>query len=391
MYLVAIILLYRVFIVSITLSNWRWRRRTASPLSPSKAVLHGYVFLFPVFREQKIIRDTLQYYESFLAYSENIQLLFITTIKERGDSNNTAEYIEAYRQGSGFRERIHVVESHQMTGTKATQLNVGLHWVRTKYQQQQFPYVVCFDCDARIAIDDFIQVDRNFLNKGNACIYSFVPVSKIAAYSKSVAALMLHHLERVFVWEYIPSLIASASWNYPMGATMVIAPQLWDKLPAFPEPIDDIPLQYLLRWKGVAYRSLPFFTQVQSPPNLGNAFRQIIPILHGVFCYFSLAQRYHVSLTLKQSVAGICWYIVFILEFIAIAISPYLLWRSWPMFIILFIIPAIIHLVWRQCFSFLNLALYLLGFYLRLLQFCYFLVKIIFSPPQLHQFKTDRT
>ncbi|MBI4835807.1 MAG: glycosyltransferase [Candidatus Abawacabacteria bacterium] len=348
---------------------------------------NSYVFVFPVYNEQIIIRETISYYEQFLAHYANISLLFVATDKET-QRPTTAEIIGHYCQGSKYAERMKIIHSHNLKGTKATQLNVALDYIRAQ-SHGSLPILVCFDCDARIALEDWPKALAYIQNHEKALLFSFLPKPQ-SSRSFLVQSLMLHHQERMLVFEYAAALSDTIFWHYPMGATMLVKPQLWQKIDQFPEPIDDIPLRYQLYLNGLHYSSLPFFTLVQAPPNMTNAFQQIIPIFKGVFSYFALAKKSQLRLTLAHICYGLGWYGIYLAEFYSILILPIALARnSWSLPVI-FLIQVIINLVLAQQLSLLNAFKHILGYGLRLAQFLFFLIKVLLFPINLEKYKTER-
>lgn len=385
MVFIALILSYRYAVLGLSLLGLTVSLRKPSCQVSNQSLKNEYCFVFPVYKEQKVIADTFHYYESFLQKSEKVSLLFVTTTKEQG-KGTTKDLLNELINQSQYKARITAIESVVLTGTKATQLNVALTHLRSK--ETSMPYLVCFDCDARISWEDFKQAEEQL--DESYYLYSFLPKPGLANTRRGVKALMLHHGERMLVWEYVPAHVKFSFWHYPMGATLVVHPGLWQKVECFPEPIDDIPLQYVLHWQKLKFRSLPYYSHVQAPPNLSNAFRQMIPIFTGVFSYFSLAKRISRTLNLKEKLTGLGWYGLLISEFLAIAISPYILITRPVAFVFMYLLPALIQLIWLRTLRPINVILYFCGMYLRLAQFIYFVVRGLLFPANLAAFKTER-
>lgn len=171
-----------------------------------------------------------------------------------------------------------------------------------------------------------------------------------------------------------------------MGATMLLMPTIWQKIDRLPEPIDDISLQYILRSYGLKMRSLPYFTDVQPPPDTKNLFKQIVPIFKGVFSFGSTAKYYGVKLSWLDKTASWFRYSYYLLEHLGILLA---LTGQWWL-LICFAIQVLIDCFWSGNFTVKNVLAHAFGYLIRLAQFGYFLIRIIFQPPKLHQFKTDR-
>lgn len=391
--------IYRIFVLLLSVLALR---KGAPAVAVEQVVSQPYVFLFPVYKEQKIIEETFQYYEQFLAHSTEISLLFVSSGKET-EEPSTHTLIVKYIQKSLYATRIQIITSADRTGTKATQLNVGLAYLKNHYSQG-IPRIVCFDCDARISWQDFLAADQYVQAHADCSLFSFMPKAIINTKSFIVKALMLHHLERMLAFELSSVHLSKNFWQYPMGATMIVLPELWQKINQFPEPIDDIPLSYILSWQHIAFTTLPFYTLVQAPPNRKNAFRQMIPIFKGVFSYFSTARNsnktelihlYDSAIALHLRVfhllCGVFLYVFFLLEFVSIA-AVVLCFNSyyWSL-LILFCFQSVVDLWCYKQLTFVNVLLHLSGYFLRLVQFFYFLWRGVLFQQQLNTYKTERS
>ncbi|MBP7057693.1 hypothetical protein KBB08_04385 [Candidatus Gracilibacteria bacterium] len=345
---------------------------------------HQYTFVFPVYREQKIILDTLKYYEIFLSNTANIDLVFVTSRKETGELT-TLGLITAYWQGSQYQNRVTVLTCPALEGTKATQINYALEHLRTVLATRR---IVSFDCDARISYEDFCAAEHWIGDHYDAVVYSFVPRSHLSQVSGFfVRSIVMHSLERSLALEYSSSQLRMVHSSYPMGATMLLMPAIWQKIDRLPEPIDDISLQYILRFYALKMRSLPYFTDVQPPPDTKNLFRQIVPIFKGVFSVGSTAQYYKQKFPVPYRLVSLLRYGYYLLEPLGILLA---LTGQWWL-LICFGMQILLDSWWSRNFTPINIAAHGFGYLIRLAQFCYFLVRVLFQPPQLHQFKTDRS
>lgn len=370
---------YRLYVLMMSILSLSKRR---SLTIARKTLRHHYLFIFPVYKEQKIIIDTLNYYEQFLKLTDKIQLVFVTTAKEVTEPS-TLMMIDNYVRKSSYGARIKVLTCPILDGTKATQINYALHFIgKGKHESN----LCLFDCDARISLPDLIRAEDYIEANPHAVIYSFLPRSVMGPGEHFfVYAAGLQHTERMLAFEYASSQLAW-KYSYPMGATMIVKPQLWQYIEHIPEPIDDIPLDYLLQFKGLRAKSLPFETLVQAPPDVGNVFRQMIPIFKGVFSYFSTAKRYQVKLTRIQKVQGILQYIFYILEPLGILLA--LLGNRY--LLILLLLQVALNLSWTKKISLRAFIAHLFGYVVRLLQFGYFGWYVLRGKVNWAEFKTER-
>ncbi len=371
---------YRLYVLLISCLSLLYPKQKV--IESNSDLSQHYCFLFPVYKEQKIIKDTLQYYEQFLAQSQQIQLIFITTAKETG-SDTTLKLMQDYLKNSQYQERIVVVTCPVLDGTKATQINYGLDFIAEKKQKS---YVCMFDCDARISFLDLVRAEQYIKDNSGAVIYSFLPKAKPAKQSNFlVLSAGLHHTERMLAFEYAASQLPW-KYSYPMGATMLVHPQLWQHIDHIPEPIDDIPLDYLLQFKKLKAKTMPFYTLVQPPPDTRNLFRQMIPIFKGVFSYFSTAHRYGIKLNIVGYGHGLLVYTFYLLEPLSIFL---VLLGDWWLGILIFV-QIIVNLYWVKKLSTKAFIAHSWGYIIRLLQFLYFGINMLKGEIRLSQFKTER-
>ncbi len=388
---------YRVLIVcssAVAYCGYLWRQGRSEG---KNLQLHNqYIFLFPVFREQNIILETLKYYEKFLAWFPGVQLFFVTTAKEKGKST-TEDIIRQFIAKSVYKSRISCICCPEEQGTKATQINYAVDYIRSS--TTAMPYIVSFDCDARISWQDFLLADSYTQAHSQHMVYSFLPKSKVDdIHNPMIKAAALHHGERMLAFEYFSSL-QSLGLHYPMGATLIFSPQLWKHLAHIPEPNDDLALKYILDSKHLSYVSLPYFTHVQAPPNSKNLYRQMIPVFNGVFSYFKTLRlhsghalkQYQLPFIIKQIAVGLGWYAFYALEYLSIVLLSFALIKGDTFFILFFFLQIVLDLLFLKQLSFLNFWLHFLGYFIRLSQFSYFLFYQLFGGPALCQFKTERT
>ncbi len=374
---------YRIYLSVISVITMRVRKKKLDLIAPNSKQ-QRYVFVFPVYKEQVIIEDTLRYYEQFVAQLGGIELLFVTTTKESGDQR-TYDLIKAYLAKSKYSDKIILIECAELQGTKATQINYGLSYLRNRYNR--LPRLVLFDCDARISLSDFSDAEQWIEQNPGAVIYSFVP--KPVLYCNTpllIQSTVLHHTERMLAFEYAASRLKSKA-TYPMGATMMVLPLLWEKVTSIPEPIDDIPLDYLLSFYGLHAKALPYFSLVQAPPDTHNMFRQMIPIFRGVFSYYATAKRYQISLTQWQKYKGVLLYGFYLLEPLGILLACF----GNISLLILIAVQISLNLYWSDRLTIKNFLLHSLGYVIRLLQFLYFALHLLKRDRKLNQFKTERT
>lgn len=377
--LVVLAIGYRLWVSFCSLQSLQFYKKwqQQSQKSSHVALTEPYIFLFPVYKEQAIIEATLKHYEQFLQPSNNIRLVFVTTAKETGPER-TYDLIARYQAKSGYSSRMALMECPITDGTKASQINYGLTHIREQHNTKH--RIVCFDCDARISWQDFLAAEEWITNHPGAMIYSFVPRSTLPSLSFVTQSLIIHHHERLLAFEY------AKAGNYPMGATMIVMPELWQLVSRIPEPIDDLPLAYLLRFYQKRCQSMPLFTNVQAPPDIKNIFRQIVPIFTGVFSYFSTAKRYQISLSGKQKLQGVLLYIFFLLEPLAIVLAL----QGNLSIMALILLQVALDLSWIGKWSLRLFIAHLWGYIIRLGQFGYFFYRVLTGNIKLSQFKTER-
>ncbi len=378
---------YRLLVTLLSsVSYYYYQRRRWSNSRVASRLHHRYVFLFPVFREQKVIEETFYYYQRFLGWFPDLKILFVTTEKEQDDPS-TRDILKKLIVESACRNRIDCISCPDLHGTKATQVNFGLNYIRS--QHKKTPYIVSFDCDARIRWQDFLLADQYIQRSPTHMVYSFLPRPRLESTTNLLArSIVLHYGERMLAFEYPSGL--DPGLNYPMGATIIFSPKLWGHIEHIPEPIDDLSLKYILDYHQLSYVSLPYFTDVQSPPDISNLYRQMVPIFSGVFSHFSTLRSYGIPLKMKNIWVGWGFYLFCLLEYLSILLLlPAVVTGEW-LLPILFLYQIILDLFFLGKLSLGNFFMHLLGYAIRLSQFIYFLGWRLFWGDKLCQFKTER-
>lgn len=377
---------YRISVVVLS-ANGVLRLRTARSRAgaPGTGGLgNRYLFLFPVYKEQKIIVDTCRHYEEFQKRF-GIRLFFIGDGGET-ESPTTIGMVEDYFHGNDGVESL-VLEGG---GMKARKVNHCL----SKIEESKIPYdyIFIFDCDSRIDIGEFERVD-SFLSARRLDIASYIPVPVFGkAGSLLSLAGALNHLERIMAFELGSSLLPS-SMVYPMGAAMCLSRNAIEKIGRIPEPIDDIPLGYLGTKFRLRKENLPFFVQSLPTVSAASFIRQHIPIFTGVYSLASQLGSYGFTLSIGDRLSINVSYAYFLLEFISLVLLPVAFFADRLAFSVLAATYLAVIGVSLGAFKMLtlrNAVLYAAGYYLRLAAFLNFLTRSLLVSVDLRKIKTER-
>ena len=146
-----ILILYCIIILFIILWFFKiiWtneiKRKKNENYNVNKNSLHDtqFLILIPVFKEEKIIKDTALYFNSIKA--DNLDIYYITTDKElSGISNKNF----TYEILSDYVDKEHIINYPYKTWDKASQLNYTIKKLLKQYKNKNL-YFWIFDADSR--------------------------------------------------------------------------------------------------------------------------------------------------------------------------------------------------------------------------------------------------
>ncbi|MGZ5455126.1 MAG: hypothetical protein ACXWN1_00470 [Thermoanaerobaculia bacterium] len=340
-----------------------------------------------MYREQAIIADTLAHYGPFLRQVSSLQLWFVLDAREAGPDTTRDVLLRALtEQGYGSSDRITVLASDAVRGSKAAKVNLAIE--RLRATQPDLPMLVVFDCDARVEFSE-VRIALACASVSAADVVSLVPVPEPGDGSVVVRSAMAHHAERAVSFE-LGSGCLPRYMRYPTGALMILRPSLLRRIPHLPEPIDDLPLSYLIaRLRGDVV-TLPAFVRVLPPPDAYNLFRQHIPIFTGVFSVFATLRKFHVTPRLSDYARCTVLYAFYAAEFVSIAAA--FVWLAggtyWPLLLVIAQLAFALFVVERL--SAAALLLGTLGYLVRLCLFLWFVLNRAFVRPDLSRIKTAR-
>lgn len=354
-------------------------------------IKNKYIFLIPWYKEQSIVNETLSYYKTILDLSDNIELIFITSIDENKIWNiTTREKIELFiEKNEKLSKKISIFENNNpINENKAKKINYALSLLRNKYDLSEY-IVGIFDFDARFSIEWFQYLDN--ISNEKYVLFQFVPLPNINFWNLISYIGNIYHLKRVFSYE-----LYNIYLEYCMWASMFLK---WEylKYNDITEPIDDISLWYKLIIQGHKKITLPYFTYVSIPNNTKDIFNQMLPVYYWIFSYFKLLN----SLKNNKIKFYILWFllylrilweyiiIIFFLAFLFLNINVFIF------FLLLYIIEGFIYIyfynkIWNTKISLLWIFLYIFWIFLRISLFIYFILNLIFKFKVLHNIKTTR-
>ena len=102
-----------------------------------------FLILIPIFKEEKIIKDTALYFNSIKA--DNVEIYYITTDKELSETSNKNFTYEIL---SDYVDKKYIINYPYKTWDKANQLNYTIKKLLKKYKHKNL-YFWIFDADSR--------------------------------------------------------------------------------------------------------------------------------------------------------------------------------------------------------------------------------------------------
>ncbi len=354
-------------------------------------IKNKYIFLVPWYKEQSIVNETLNYYKTILDLSDNIELIFITSMNENKIWNiTTREKIEVFlEKNEKLSKKISIFENNNPKNeNKAKKINYALSLLRNKYDLSEY-IIGIFDFDARFSIEWFQYLDN--ISNEKYVLFQFVPLPNINFWNLVSYIGNIYHLKRVFSYE-----LYNVYLEYCMWASMFLK---WEylKYNDITEPIDDISLWYKLIIQGYKKITLPYFTHVSIPNNTKDIFNQMLPVYYWIFSYFKLLKSLKIS-KIKYYIIWFLLYLRILSEYVIIIFFLYLLFfeiNIFLPFLFFYILEGIIYIyfynkVWNTKINLLSIFFYIFWIFLRISLFIYFILNLIFKFKVLHNIKTTR-
>lgn len=220
-----------------------------------------FIFLIPVLDEHTIIQETIAYFSRILAAHPTSRLVFITTQREGGATENkTWQQIQPY-----LSEQIGLIHYPLLTGNKAHQINYAVAQLQVETGEGGLPvYYAIFDADSRPDIRgcEYIAQDTH-----DEKIYQMLPV-----YSTNFARLsLLGKASAIFQTRWmmsheLPSLLENhrrqraVNLSYCVGHGLFIEARYFAQHPLPTETVtEDLLFGYQAVMNHVYARPTPYF------------------------------------------------------------------------------------------------------------------------------------
>ena len=214
--------------------------------------------LLPAFKEQKIVKDTIDWFNS-IKYKGKIKYIIITTEKEELENKTkiikektTNEVVKKYlKQVKDYR----FVHMHypKTNGNKSSQMNYAINIINEGIKNKENTYISVYDFDSRPDKETFNELNKIIQLKNNTDEIQQIPLEirnykEISGRSIMMTIHSLQHMIRSLVIEkfkfQLYTLFKINIPKYFMGACMhlKLSTLLENKL--FPIFVDDLTLGY---------------------------------------------------------------------------------------------------------------------------------------------------
>ena len=256
--------------------------------------------LLPALREQKIVRETIEWFEH-IPYKGNIKYIIITTEKEEFENNDnsitTSQLVDKILKEEKPKNFYHF-HYPKTKGNKSSQLNYAVDKIMEQNPDLNNTYISVFDFDSKPAKDTFENLNKVAVLRNDPDVIGQVPINykNYVSLSKkySNCLLLLSSLQqniRSCGIEKFKLLLSSLSdikiAQYCMGACMHLKLKTLIGNNKFPEFVDDLTLGYRLSIKQSTFAYLPSTNFVLIPNKVSDCFNQAVLIFKGVLTSFS--------------------------------------------------------------------------------------------------------
>lgn len=221
------------------------------------------IILIPVFNEQKIIIDTINYFNQLVMNNNYIDTYIVTSEKEE-ISPTTFDIIESNLTNC----KLKVINCPYHKGDKATQINWAIREIKIN-QVQGDVYIGIFDADSR---PDIRGIHYVLYEKNNLPVYQMYSIYSNNYFSVSLInkANAILQTRWSLGYELPNTLYERKTINYIIGHGVFIRYNLLCQYGLFPEYsfAEDIAIGYKLAFNGVKITPVPYFDYCEVPQHI---------------------------------------------------------------------------------------------------------------------------
>lgn len=264
----------------------------------NKEFVDFYVLL-PGLREQKLVKDTIEYFNKMDYPKDKLHICIVTTERETFEYSKNNIKVKTTRDISlelinNYEWQFDTLNIHypNNVGNKASQLNYAIKQLMKGDNFSTNSYFAMFDFDSRPNFDYFQLANKIIELKKMPDIVQSVPffLSNINEISKNAKNFLCVDLAMeqacrsscIEIWNLMAN---SSKINlfplYAMGASLIVKTQTLIEQDYIPEPVDDLPLgfRYFINKKKFCY--LPSLVFGDLPEKTKMFFNQSILIQKG--------------------------------------------------------------------------------------------------------------
>ena len=319
--------------------------------------------LLPALREQKLVKETIEYFNNLNYNANKLHICLITTQKEEFEYNQknqtiktTRDVVLSYLKENKTKYNTYLIHYPKEKGNKASQLNYAIKKITESSNKDC--YFVIFDFDSRPNTDFLITTNKTIELYNQPDLLQPIPfflknAEKLSTNIKNTP-IIIHGMEQscrsgcIEIWNLMMnSCKLPLSPIYAMGACLCIKKSALIEQDYIPEPVDDLPLgfRYFINKKN--FHLVPSIVLGDLPDTMKKVLNQSILIQKGNL----LAIK---EITRKGTAKHNLWRRLLILwEFLTVFFSKTIL----PYFLLLFAIFNIVN------FHFISIIIISLPFF----------------------------
>jgi len=256
--------------------------------------------LLPAYKEQKIVKETIDWFTNICPKTLTIQVLIVTnSVEDAAASLSDTTYAivkdELKKAGSANLFR-HLHYSGGKRG-KSMQLNFALETLMEEGVVSDNDYIAVYDFDARPAPETFDNFFEIVSAEGGMPDIVQQPVLPVDAYERTSLVgqsdSLLHVLHaygrEIFTWKYsakVPLFLRKIFFDiYCIGTGLFIRVEKLKKIDGFPMPVDDLPIGFYAAVHDWSFGVIDAHCETQAYPEFKSATASRRIVFHAYIDY----------------------------------------------------------------------------------------------------------
>lgn len=289
-----------------------------------------YYIVLPVFKEEALIQDTLEYYKDVLEDYGNMSLIVVWTCNERNSEGENATLNLARKFEM---EHIIILESNVQWWNMATQVNIAVNYIRDTLKENiEDTYFHLINIDSRVSRKSFDEILYSIEQWHHILLQSTLFVSNYNKLSSISKAIAIYQSRWTLVEEQYRILFHNNISTYKLYHVvwhgLIIRLQEYYTYKMLPDDTinEDLHFWFYLSVNGENVYPLTSYEYGDTPNTFWNWFKQTISWFYGNIEYYEYPKLYMKKFNQKFSLKLLFFTMQWFFNAIQWCLTSYCLW-----------------------------------------------------------------